>query len=67
MKKMTILCMTALMVVSVLTGCRSNIPQDTTGNIVPSTTNPTTTQTPTTTVPPTTQNGGNETARAFRS
>lgn len=62
MKKSTILCMTALMVVSVLTGCRSNIPQDTTGNIVPSTTNPTTTQTPTTTVPPTTQNGGNETS-----
>lgn len=53
MKKLTIFVMTVLLLASVLTGCRSNVPQDTTGSIAPSTTVP-----HTTTVPPTGTQGG---------
>ncbi len=53
MKKYMIFLMTTVLLLS-LVGCRSNVPQDTTGSIVPSTTTvPVTTQ-PTTTTAPTT-------------
>ena len=55
MKKFTILFMTAMLLASALTGCRSNVPQDTTGSIAPGTT-----AAPTTTVPTTTPSTGNQ-------
>ena len=58
MKKYTVLLMAALLVLTALTGCRSNVPQDTTGSIAPSTTTPpTTTLAPDTTAPSDTQGG----------
>ena len=60
MKKFTILCMVALLIAATLAGCRSNVPQDTTGNIVPSTTTAPTTTAPTTQT--TTTPGGDENA-----
>lgn len=64
MKKTTVLFMTAAMLVSVLTGCRSNVPQDTTGNIVPGTTTSPTTTAPSTTTPSTDNQGGETEATA---
>lgn len=64
MKKTTVLIMTALLLVSVLTGCRSNVPQDTTGNIVPSTTTAPTTTAPSTTTPSTSNPVGETEATA---
>ncbi|MBQ2785289.1 MAG: hypothetical protein IJF02_02135 [Oscillospiraceae bacterium] len=64
MKKTTVLFMTTLLLVSVLTGCRSNVPQDTTGNIVPSTTTSPTTTAPSTTTPSTDNQGGETEATA---
>lgn len=54
MKKYMILMMTGALLASILAGCRSNVPQDTTGSIAPGTTTaPTTTQPSGTTVPTT--------------
>lgn len=64
MKKTTVLIMTALLLAAALTGCRSNVPQDTTGNIVPSTTVPPTTTAPSTTTPSTSNPGGETEATA---
>lgn len=64
MKKTTVLFMTAALLVSVLTGCRSNVPQDTTGNIAPSTTTSPTTTAPSTTTPSTGNQGGETSATA---
>ncbi len=65
MKKYTILLMVALLTVTALTGCRSNVPQDTTGSIAPGTTvPPTTTTAPSTTIPSTSNQGGETEATA---
>lgn len=64
MKKSISLLMTVMMLTSVLAGCRSNVPQDTTGNIVPSTTVPPTTTAPSTTTPSTGDQGGETEATA---
>lgn len=64
MKKISVLFMTALLLTSALTGCRSNVPQDTTGNIVPTTTVPTTTTAPSTTAPSTGDPSGETEATA---
>lgn len=55
--------MVTMLIVTALTGCRSNVPQDTTGQIMPSSTAPTTGNTqPSSTAPSTTQNGNSDNA-----